>query len=764
MEKDQRTLDRACLLLLAGVVALFFAPALTFRGVIFFGDVTHYAPRLAYTGEWVRAGYLPLWNSLLSLGAPHAVDTLVLYPPNLLLSVLLGTWAYNYDVALHVLVAAIGTFSLARTLDLTRQAAVLSAVAYALGGFNFGHLQHLNIIIAAAWIPVAFVTTERYLVTSGRCHMGLAMLAMGLLMLGGHPQIVLYGLLALGAYCAFRLTGLLRAGESRRVLVLTAGLLAIVLVGLALAAAFLLPFAEWIQFVERGERVSAQFATWYSLPPKRLAALIAPFWLGGSPGRPVDASRLVEWSSYVGLLPLALAPVALARRNGRVLFFWCLTLAALLLALGGYTPLYKPLLAVPLLNSVRAPARFLVLAALGLALLAGFGLDSLRAGAGRRLARVVAVALLILAAVLTRGAWLAQKSVGLLPTRPDPIRLNQMDTLVLLATLLGASALLWSLAGRGGDSRSLIALALAFAAIDLFGFQAQLFFYRLAPADTFAEPSGTAEAIRRAGDPPRFYTQTGKELETLVFDRQDFDGYRRLNWESLRNSLPMRFGLQSLTGFVNEPLAHEMLISAIREQRQVDSRAARLAGTFGVRYVIASPDRGVSAPELTLVARGVRDLYRNEVSLPRAYLVPESRVAANERSAFALVRRAAFDPRREVVIEVPGPPTPGGPLGAAQAAIVHEEPNRVVVETVSGRAAWLVLNDTFAPGWKATVDGRRAPILRANALVRTVVVPAGRHSVEFAYAPLSLRLGLAISSAALLVVCGLVFSRRRRAG
>jgi hypothetical protein len=135
--------------------------------------------------------------------------------------------------------------------------------------------------------------------------------------------------------------------------------------------------------------------------------------------------------------------------------------------------------------------------------------------------------------------------------------------------------------------------------------------------------------------------------------------------------------------------------------------------------------------------------------------VSESRRAASDSAAFALVKHPDFDPRRSVVIEVDGPRMPEGPLGASRATIVHEEPDRVVVDTASDRAAWLVLNDTFAPGWKATVDGHPVPILRANGLVRTVALDAGRHRVAFVYVPSTVKLGAAISLAAL-VAAGLL--------
>jgi uncharacterized membrane protein YfhO len=74
--------------------------------------------------------------------------------------------------------------------------------------------------------------------------------------------------------------------------------------------------------------------------------------------------------------------------------------------------------------------------------------------------------------------------------------------------------------------------------------------------------------------------------------------------------------------------------------------------------------------------------------------------------------------------------------------------------------------DLYFPGWTARVDGRETPILRADFAFRAVLLPAGRHRVEWSYQSRALRLGLWVSGAALLVIAGLFAAgaRRRRTG
>jgi hypothetical protein len=53
----------------------------------------------------------------------------------------------------------------------------------------------------------------------------------------------------------------------------------------------------------------------------------------------------------------------------------------------------------------------------------------------------------------------------------------------------------------------------------------------------------------------------------------------------------------------------------------------------------------------------------------------------------------------------------------------------------------LVLNDVWHPWWGVCVDGVPADMLKANVLFRAVAVPAGRHTVRFAFHPFAATFG-----------------------
>ena len=138
-----------------------------------------------------------------------------------------------------------------------------------------------------------------------------------------------------------------------------------------------------------------------------------------------------------------------------------------------------------------------------------------------------------------------------------------------------------------------------------------------------------------------------------------------------------------------------------------------------------------AAPGLRVAYRG-RDgtVYRNTRALPRTFLVGAQRPSAGEDAALATVTAPAFDGRAAVVTEQPlaGIPDAGAaPAGdPGRTRLVRYEAERVDGRRRAARRSVLVLTDVHFPGWKATVDGRAAPIERVDYLLRGVVVPPGR--------------------------------------
>ena len=164
-------------------------------------------------------------------------------------------------------------------------------------------------------------------------------------------------------------------------------------------------------------------------------------------------------------------------------------------------------------------------------------------------------------------------------------------------------------------------------------------------------------------------------------------------------------------------------------------------------------------------------VYRNNQVLPRAFIVHHAQVVTGETEVLETMDSPSFDPRTTVVLEeeLPAeivqaleviPPEDG-----STARIVDYDPGRVSIETTLGSPGFLVLSDTYYPGWKALVDGQESKIYAADYLFRAVYLEQGEHKVEFVYDPLSFRVGLCLSAGALTSVlgCAMITTIRRKA-
>jgi hypothetical protein len=147
-------------------------------------------------------------------------------------------------------------------------------------------------------------------------------------------------------------------------------------------------------------------------------------------------------------------------------------------------------------------------------------------------------------------------------------------------------------------------------------------------------------------------------------------------------------------------------------------------------------------------------------SLPRTYMVGSARIAEGEKALEALAK-PDFDPAVEVVIDQ-GLPRAAGHAFVGRSQIRGMRSDRIDLETEANGDGYAVLVDAFDPAWKAYVDGKDRPLLRANVAFRAVEVPSGRHAVEFTYRPRSVATGLVISFTAFLTAMLTILRVARR--
>ncbi|WP_435021624.1 hypothetical protein TA3x_002474 [Tundrisphaera sp. TA3] len=163
-------------------------------------------------------------------------------------------------------------------------------------------------------------------------------------------------------------------------------------------------------------------------------------------------------------------------------------------------------------------------------------------------------------------------------------------------------------------------------------------------------------------------------------------------------------------------------------------------------------------------------ILRNKDAYPRAWIVHEARMKdpivdlarnSRTRTIFEILYPAdalwfdpewvLYDPKRTAWIEtddrsqLQGFVSGGAPTASETASVVVQGPQRVELDVSLARPGLVILADIFYPGWKLTIDGQPAPILRANRIMRGAAVPSGRHRLVYTYEPGSFRVGCLIS-------------------
>ncbi|MBV8488040.1 MAG: YfhO family protein, partial [Planctomycetaceae bacterium] len=234
--------------------------------------------------------------------------------------------------------------------------------------------------------------------------------------------------------------------------------------------------------------------------------------------------------------------------------------------------------------------------------------------------------------------------------------------------------------------------------------------------------------------------------------------------KALAVALNPRYPLSDLLGFnpLDMSSASDRLLDLWSVRfiilRNSDQRPIR---TTGWKHISTLQVPSSTAPEGSDPIEYRCIVWENQDALPRGFVVGGAHVLRpGETEQDALDQ---LDPRMEVLLDRDD--LPAGPRQTyTPARRVEDTPNRVALEVETSAPGYLVLADTWYPGWTATVDGWTLPVLRANIAFRAVALPEpGKHRVVFRYYPVGLNAGLALSLATL-VLLGVVSVRGQSKG
>jgi hypothetical protein len=575
----------------------------------------------------------------------------------------------------------------------------------------------------------------------------LGALALAAQVFAGHLQDVLLTSGIVAWYGLYRFaTG--RTGQGRwRDPAMAAALVGL---GVLLSAVQWIPSKELLDRSPRAGGLSHQELTYGSWSPELLPALVVREAYG-------TRARDTDWmdgfypyhemNAYLGLLGLALAVIGAGGPGLRDRWtnFWVL-LAGLgfVLMLGKYTFLFDWAHRIPILGSSREPVRFHLWVTLAVAALAAAGVERLAQPGPVRLryALILAASLILISIPILVYLYA--------PTWTEPRRWTQPYHLAryrwlgremaiagvrdLFLVVLGFGLAWWANRRAGSGRRARLAWGFpVLVLVDLAAAHARDVptvdpSYWTSPPETVLRLKADPGFIRVFGDGDKHSGEPGYASEFVDF----MPARDALDW-----SLPAAWGLASSKG--ETPMIPKRLLDYFDHVK----RGAGRLDIESVSHVLVG--RNIKKMFVPNEPVGAAFLYVNPDVLPRARLAGRPVYVDGQSEAIAAIERLGPENRNRLIVEDPTRPLTDIAEVSGTAQITRDEPERLVVETASPGASYLVVSDTFDPGWSATLDGKPAPIRPAYVAFRAVALPPGDHIVEFTYRPAGFVLGLGVT-------------------
>lgn len=700
-------------------------------------------PLAHYLRESLLAGELPHWNPFSSCGIPFLAqwNTMCIYPPVLLYVFTPLTWGLPVFMLLHQFAGGVGMYWVARQWTGNDFAAAFAGVAYAFNGLVLCCLMWPNNMAAFGWLPWVILLVERGSRSGGRALVAGA-LAAGLQLLTGAPEVILATWVLAGLASLFRKPADWRAWRQRG---LRLGLMSALAAGVA--AIQLLPF---LRLIANAQRTTDFASSAWSMPVWGWADFLVPRFLTPMSDLGIVYQSDQGWTSsyYAGILTLTLALLAVTRLCSR----WTLLLAATAaactwLAMGDAGGLYRCLRTiVPWAGLVRFPVKAIIPCSFLLPALAAYGLAwwyagrQPAAGWGKywpELVVVLGVVLLTLVVGITGSLFAAG------PVEGPAVMVNAATRVLFLAGGFGLLLMADRLRARihwllvlvpilgWWDARSHVptqnpTVSPDVFRIDLRELQAPC---RLGQDRMFISPPARHK-LRNRGVPDPVDSclrarVIGVDNVNLLERRATIDGFYSLY------PMPM----------------HRIWNWLVQNRNYQNPQALDF---MGVRYTTDDRkpgERRERANPMPLISIGQKPL------------------CDDPRVTFYAFQDPAFDPRRITILPTEAEATlKAQPSPSARILNTDWQTHRIRIDIASPTPALLVIAQADYPGWQATIDGRTAPILRANYAFQALDVPAGRHIVTLRYVDTSLQVGAAISVVALAVLALVWYRHRPSAG
>ncbi|MBM4053621.1 MAG: hypothetical protein FJ264_02885 [Planctomycetes bacterium] len=760
-----------------------------------------FLPWRIFAREAIRSGTMPLWNPYSRLGQPFLAcpQTAIFYPFNAFFYVLPIAVAYRCFIILHIFLAGVFMFLLMKHWKVVRTAAFTSAIIFMFNGMIISRLEFLSYVSTIPWIPLIFFLFDKTIKNTSLMYSLLAGIILAIQFFGGHSLAIYFTYLSLGFYCIFTFLLLCYhgCGSKKIFFVFIFPLLAFV-VAFLLSMVQLLPTLEATKLSVRAINFDPELII-ASLHPLHLITFLVPYFFG-VPGFNNDwwgISLFEFWtgSFYIGIFPLTLLLFAIiflffhnqtkrqytcsatnepfVSHRYLTAFFCILSAFLFILASGMYTPMYHFFNSyLPFMKNFRWPSRNTELAVFSLSIITGFGTHYLLFSYReikenkRRLfiSFVVLISFYLIFICLILLAYLfpsvvvsvLEKYINKIQNPSLPFSIEQRyyyilkNCLYMLFFLSTTIAIIFLCTTHKLNYKLLNILITTIIVSDLFFFFKNLNYY---DDNTLLEKKpGIINFVSSDKDICRiinsynntvYFLYGCKDISRFFFVKSILAG---------ETSLP--YHLFKFRGGGNPIILNyfEEFFSFLDDNASLKTRND-FYRMLNLKYIITNTEIDDNIDAKTSVAQ-VKNVF------PRIFFVNKITSLNEKHDIFQTLFSEKFDPFREIVIETPKNIAENFFLESKEILseiknLVYPS-NKITLQTNTDKNCFLVLSDTYYPGWKAYVDGKETTIYKTDYIIRSIFLEKGLHNVEFVYDPITFKTGCIITLSTLFILISYV--------
>ncbi len=674
--------------------------------------------------------------------------------------------SYNGFIISAYVIASCCAYLFTYTLTKSKLAGTVSGICFGMSGFLLAHLEHTPMAHAAIWTPLILNAVEKLHQRINSFWFTVGALAVCMTILGGHPQISVYGL---GLAIIYALYTTFRQKELR--LQYFIAILGMFILGVGLASIQIIPTIEWIH---QSTRESMPYNRFISHP-----IIPVEFWQLVYPN--LCSTFYNEISCYMGILSLLLLITAILIRqyNSHFIFWFSTIIMAICLMLGDATPLAKIMYHIPAYNLFRCVCRHGLEFTIAFSTLAGMIVNDIQTTSQKKsLLKYGVIACVLFAILVSLGTYWSQNNfieytqnyakhagLGYLNLNPLENKAISIPVVVILASM--ASFLIW-LQRPMVTWRKVLLVAMLTSDLFLANFwlNTEHTFYFLPAKSIRRNPPPIAVCVNNL-----LYHSNQRLLPIPTYEHMY--AYMAENgvapnlamfWNiPIASGYPARFKryaeLTHITecGFAHslfDPVGCELDLACIKYVLHPD-----------IRILDIYPDLNNNNRFKKITTIGPCTIFENLHAMPRAWLtnkiisLPAHGVLQTIHSC-RLPDGSRFSPTQMALVEDALVPKINSDIANGAVQIIKLKNTFEELKTNSSKPTMLVVSDLFYPGWEAKVDGESSKIYITDYAFRGVFLKPGEHQITFEYKPQSLYWGMAISSLSLFVLVLISISMR----